>query len=433
MSALKYWLYSVSTAAFFFLVFSWFYIAEIQPRFAYAWFSYQFDVADTYYILTFLAFVLAIALMPQREIPSNIFVLVIIIFVFNGDLQVAIHFMPDADRSYVLINLVAAGLILSIFSRIEIPLRIQGSGCFEYFVYILFAALFCLIAGTAYFQGLQLVGFWESIQLREQLSLPAVSRYALSLYTFSVGPIFIAMMLYRGRRLIILLALVPYLFGYLFTFQKFTLLCPLLIFGMWAGSKYRIMRLPAGQLLLFTAPFIASAVWFSLDLPGRDAVVGLISTRLYTVPGQLFGHYLDFFSIHPNTWFSHVTGINWFIEYPYSNPIPLVLKDSYPGGNQNASFWSSDAIAGAGYLALIPVTIVFATILGVINSVCRGLDPRFTLTACCVIAYNFANGSLATGLLSGGLILTIILLALAPRSRYGCQARVKLPHGANSV
>ena len=206
---------------------------------------------------------------------------------------------------------------------------------------------------------------------------------------------------------------------YMLTFQKAVLLAPAWVVAMWCFTGFRMARTPVGIFCFLMAPLVLSGLYVFLGLPGSREILGTIPMRMYAVPGQVFAHYVDFFSRNPHTWFSHVTGLNLFIDYPYPQQLPLLIGDAYPGGNQNANFWAQDAIAGAGLWAIPLVSLAFGLVLVLVNSAASGLDIRFVLTMCTMAAQRFSDGTLATGVLTGGLGLILILLVLAPRNVYG--------------
>jgi hypothetical protein len=304
-------------------------------------------------------------------------------------------------------------------SRFTIKFDIIGYNNYDKIFTFIFFLLVLVIIFEAARNDVRLVGFSSIYEFRSEVDLSFFGRYALSIFVFSVGPMMIALSLFEKRWIFLGISISIYVLGYMFTFQKFVLLAPIIVVSLFFLARFSFFRKPSGLLLFYSFPFVISTLWIWLSLPNSDQVLGVISTRMYAVPGQIFGHYVDYFSTNPHTWYSHITGISWLIEYPYDQPIPLMIKDAYPGGNQNANFWAQDAVAGGGTFAIPVISMIFGFVLIIANSVTRGLHPQFVYPALALTAQRFTDGTLATGLLSGGLILSLLLLAIAPRNRFG--------------
>lgn len=414
-------LFTVATA--FYMLFAWIYVHQVQPINEYANFSFNADIQKVYYFPCLFLSLFILAILPNRDKVSTVFAIIIYVFVFSSILQVGVYFIDKSDRFNSLLSIFIGLIIIVTIPNFDIKLRFNGDKYFTHILYFVFGLSAFLLLREAAINGVKIVGFSDIYELRADLVLTSMGRYSASLYTFSIGPLMIAYALFMRKPLLVLIALFLYFLIYTFTFQKFTLLSPLWIFAIWYSSKFTVFRRPVGLMLIYITPFLLAAIWCSLNLPGSDQVRGLILVRLYSVPGQVFAHYVDFFSDNPHTYFSHVSGISWFVNYPYDQAIPLVIKEFYPGGNQNANFWAQDAVAGMGIWAIPAVSAIFGVVLTIANTASRGLDPRFAMTAVSLTAQRFTDGTLATGLFSGGLALTLVMLALAPRETFGRHVR----------
>ena len=408
-----------------FMTLAWAYRSFVSPRFEYANMLFDPELAAGFRLPMFAAALLPVLLIARTPRPAHIFVMVIYFFVYLSILVVPLHFL-GAERFAPAMWMVFAGIvIIAAMSNLSLNLRPRGFGF--YYVLLLAGAVACLlpVIFSAWQSGLTFAGFTDIYDLRTDLAIPGPVRYGISIYTFSVGPFVVASALHRRRYLPAIAGLAPFALFYGLMFQKFFVFAPVLVLAMHflltrAGpvKNHRLM-------LFYAAPLFVSAlfVWgWSAGLPGFSAgeqVNGLVLARMYSVPGQIFAHFADFFESHPYTYFSHISGVNQFIAYPYAQDLPLVMRDAYPGGNQNANFWAQDAIAGAGIYAIPAISFVFGLVLVLINTAARGLSPVFAITALSLGAQRFSDGTLATGLLSGGVALSIIFLFFAPRSEFG--------------
>jgi hypothetical protein len=146
--------------------------------------------------------------------------------------------------------------------------------------------------------------------------------------------------------------------------------------------------------------------------------VAIVDMRTFSIPGLSIPQYFDFFSSHPLTFGSHVTGINWFINYPYDIDIPRTIGYYYYGQQEltaNATFWSQDGLAAFGTMGIVVVTFFAAFILWLLDSATQGLKIQFVLTALVGTILAFTNTSLFTTLLTGGLGLFLLACVLMPR------------------
>ena len=186
--------------------------------------------------------------------------------------------------------------------------------------------------------GLQLVSFAQIYALRGEVNLSVPGRYALSLYVFAIGPAALAIGLWRKNYLLAAAAIGLFVVLYMLTFQKAVLLAPAWVVAMWFFTGFRMARTPVGIFCFLIAPLVLSGLYIFLGLPGSRDILGTIPMRMYAVPGQVFAHYVDFFSRNPHTWFSHVTGVNLFIDYPYARQLPIVDRRSLSRGQPERQF-----------------------------------------------------------------------------------------------
>ena len=146
-------------------------------------------------------------------------------------------------------------------------------------------------------------------------------------------------------------------------------------------------------------------------------ILSLMFMRTFGTPGLTMAWYQDFFQRNPLTHYSHVTGVNWFVQYPYMNPIGIEIGTSYSGDptlDANANFWATDGLAASGLIGVVLVSIFCAFLFWVLDSVASKHELPFTALLISFTALNLANLSIFTTLLSGGLGFLIVILYLMP-------------------
>ena len=172
------------------------------------------------------------------------------------------------------------------------------------------------------------------------------------------------------------------------------------------------------------------------DGSGRtDFVLWYIGTRALLIPGVFILLYQDFFSPLGYTNFSHIRGLNLFVNVPEAfvsddrwPAIGLILGEDYlkiPTLNANANFIASDGIAGFGLPGIAIAFAVLALYLRLLDWSAAGVDKRIALPVLLPLALTLTNGSVFTVLTSFGGIFWVLVFWLFFR-RKGCQSDSKL-------
>jgi hypothetical protein len=142
----------------------------------------------------------------------------------------------------------------------------------------------------------------------------------------------------------------------------------------------------------------------------------LVFFRSFGLAGLATGQYFYFFHHNPYTYYSHIKGISLFVHYPFKYVLGTELGYYYynPLVDLTAHFWATDGIAAWGLPGILLISVVFAAICWMIDSLARRHDPRFAGLVIFYATYNLANLSLFTTMLSGGLGLLILILYIVP-------------------
>jgi hypothetical protein len=160
-------------------------------------------------------------------------------------------------------------------------------------------------------------------------------------------------------------------------------------------------------------PAAAAAIVVGSALAGELAMS--LARRVFATPGQVGWNYFEYFSDHPTYQLSHSV-LGWLGPSPYSVPPPEVIGAVYfpgTGTNANANLWS-DAFANFGFTGIVAFTLILGAVLWVADSLGRGRDLRVAGPLLAVAGLNLSDGALLTGILTNGLALTCLLIALMP-------------------
>ena len=185
-------------------------------------------------------------------------------------------------------------------------------------------------------------------------------------------------------------------------------LVPLLVIAVrWSRNRFGVW------VAWFGVATVAASV-AATALTGSLWPVALSVVRLVALPGQLASYYYDFFTSHEPYLLSHSI-FRAFTDSPYTSDPPFLIGGLYLHSvvDANANIWA-DAIANFG----LPGIIVFSVILGgmfwLLDSVGEGKEFVLVAAMVAVAAFTLANGALLTAILTNGIGLAIVLVALMP-------------------
>lgn len=144
--------------------------------------------------------------------------------------------------------------------------------------------------------------------------------------------------------------------------------------------------------------------------------IAIVHSRIFTIPQLSIGQYYNFFENHPFTYGSHINGVNLLVTYPYDGDIPRTIGRYFYDEEltANVNMWAQDGIASFGLIGIPILSAIALVVFWIFDSIARLHDHRFVTVTLGNIALIFANGSLFTTIISGGLLLLTITLYLYP-------------------
>lgn len=160
-------------------------------------------------------------------------------------------------------------------------------------------------------------------------------------------------------------------------------------------------------------PVAAAVIVVGSSLAG-DLALGL-ARRVFATPGQVGWDYFEYFSEHPAYHLSHSV-LGWLGSNPYGVPPPEVIGAVFfpgTGTNANANLWS-DAFANFGFAGIVGFTLVLGLVLWVGDGLAHGRDLRVAGPLLAIAGLNLSDGALLTVILTNGLALSFVLIALMP-------------------
>lgn len=409
------------------------YVQCVVPKWEYYGFGYNstWTSADVIFIAS-LAMLPALWLPVRVSRPSHFFILVQYLIVYVPALIFAYHsVLPEltpSERIALCLMLLCGMTILQAAQRFWPLLRVPRLPAKPGIYYGVLAV--CLIAGILYLVKLlganfRLVGITDVYDVREDATnLLEASGSSLGGYVFSwldgvVLPLLLAIALHRRRLWVGLVAVGAYAFLYGVWASKISVVAPFYLFGLYVLMSRRDEQVPIVFLLCCTG-FIGLPLLIVGDDPFvtlfRTVWVAVVNVRSFSVPGLLVVQYLQFFSDHPLTLGSHISGLNAFISYPYDYDVPRTVGYYYYGNlmTANVNYWAQDGLAGFGLLGIPVISLLAAATSWLLDSVTRPLPMRFVLVALGPVLLTISNASLFTTLLTGGLVFFFAAFIFAP-------------------
>jgi len=396
---------------------------------AYGYFQLYYDVdrAETY---SWICFLTPLALLPagtRLQSASQFILPVFMSFVGLPAPLYFVHFVAQSALPYAYGCFFACYLMLAISTRLRFPQILSPLNERGYRRLIWITLIFMATVGAyGMTQNFHLVSFAQLYENRysEDVNGVLVQRVAV-LYVSSFGGFFFALALMFRKHLVAVLALGVYVICYGLLYEKTALLAPLWLVYIYAVMKFFSRDSTLKFYLALAAPFYLGAVWYALSPntatlngnPIQLIYMGTVLFRLYAIAANAPGLYHLFFQSHPHTYWSHITGVNYFIRYPYGDhTIAVEMQRAFSLGNYNASFLASDAIEAYGYQAIPLAALAVGLAFMLLNTTSLGIKPITLAVIMMMPSILISNIPFATSLLTSGILFLALLMAWMPKS-----------------
>lgn len=322
----------------------------------------------------------------------------------------------------------ASMAMLALASRLEFKGLVHPVSEKQYKLRAWILAIFFImtLAGGAT-QNFHFVSFAEIYSIRgsDAYSELGFIIRVVCMYVFSLGGLFVGLGLLRKSKMLVSVAMFGFIFCYGVSQYKSAIMAPAWLIYIYLAGRYFCKDSTLKYYFALTLPFFAGALLLVLFPDARSfkanfivfAYLTYVNFRFYGTSNEAVGLYHDFFTHHQVTHWSHITGVDFFLHYPYgSRQIAEVLENQYKIGNFNASFLATDTVAAYGYEVMPLVTLAMALFYVLMNSVSRGIDKRAILVMMIMPALMFNERAFATSLLTGGIIFFMFYLSWIPKS-----------------
>jgi hypothetical protein len=384
--------------------------------------AFDFSRLEIYRLICFLTPLAILPIGTRLRAPGQLIAGAAAVFIF---IPIPIVFVPMVSSAefwhvYALlwVGYFATCSLSSLAVRIRLPVVSEQGfrrGMLIFFVLLALGFLYALATNHVATPSLA-----KAHEATADVTVTGWQGYMLVGYITSFGGLFVAIIIMFRKYYLLPLALAGFVCCYVTLAERNAVLMPAWIAYAYLAQRFFYRDSVLKFMASVAAPFLIGVVAATLiGLEDRQSVFydvfTLASYRLYSIPAIGFNVYYDFFSIHPLTYWSHIGVVSNFVNYPYGQPLALVMAQAYELGNDNASYLQTDGLAAAGASMLPFISIIFGLVLLAMNSCMRGLN--LTLYAIVMAGSTIAlvDTGLGPGLLTNGLIFLTVILLFAPR------------------
>lgn len=378
------------------------------------------------WLLSWCLYLLPIFWMPTRLTKPSQGILWIIYIVLFAPTMFMPNFVLQMDAhsiafytSYIfaMFNIIVASTYMRPIRVVHIRVSLM---LYFFLVYLLFTLLASIIVYSFGF-NFRFVSIYDVYDVRSEYKdklqeLGTLTAYAVPAVSNSLAPLLGALGIFllrtpwrRAGFVLIIMSLSAQL--YIFTLAGFkTALFSVL--AVWFLFLLLGKRNPI-HLIIISLLFLYALSFFVFSLGDNLLFLGILR-RVFVIPGIQSAYYYEYFSINPPVLLGHSI-LKGFSEQPQTPPA-FLIGYAYYGRletSANANFWA-DGFANFRFVGVLIVTLMLAALLWVVDSVSSKHALRFTLPALVTAAYTLTNSALSTTLITHGLLLTLLLLWLAP-------------------
>jgi hypothetical protein len=414
--------------------FQWMYVNWLYPTFEY--FGFNFNRPNTGFLLV----AWSLSLLPALWMPIHLtrpsqlayWVLYLMVLIPSMFVPMYAELSRAAEVGALMVTLFAGFAIVGLTYLLPIrKLEFVGTSQTLFWKGLGLLTATLIIWMVVVFRGqLNIVSFQDVYDLRSaanDLSDGSQVNYAFMLLAGAIDPFLMGYGLFYRRRGLFLIGALGQLLVYSAIGTKGSILSIVFIPGMYL-LVFKGRRFPFALKLTFCCLGLLAGLCLSYVLvdydpgPIHTTILFVVLMRTLSMNGLVTAQYFDFFQHNPLTYYSHIKGVNLILHYPFQYTVGQEIGLAYSGTtdlNATAHFWATDGIAALGLPGVIVISLFCAFVFWILDSASRRHDPRLGALVTTYVAYNLANISIFTSLLSGGFALLIAMLYLMPSQ--GCS------------
>ena len=244
--------------------------------------------------------------------------------------------------------------------------------------------------------------------------------YLFSWQTHIISSAIVLVAIIRRQLILLFIAILLELYFFTVGGHKSVLLLIPFLFWIIFGLKYwknNFALYALGTLLMM----MGTLFLFDIQQGEFSMVSSIFIRRNLLMPAQLFFNYADFFSHNSYDYFAQSFPFELFYDSNYAIDIPEIIGDKYliEGRNIHANGnIFADLFANIGLWAFPFSIAFFAILLKLMNAVSLHRNLLFTHTLLATSVISLMNSGFIVNLITHGLLLSILLVALFPKTKF---------------
>lgn len=267
--------------------------------------------------------------------------------------------------------------------------------------------------GLFFFNGLPsltAINLLDVYEVRSSVNYgPLIFSYLIPWQAKVINPVLLGIGILNKKRNIFFVGLTLQMTLFLYTGHKAYLFIPLVVIGV--GYAIKKKRLLITALLGLNVTIVTCLVMYKYFNEGLLA--SLFLRRTMFVPMKNYYYYLDFFSENEKTHLAHSI-FGSFLIPNYDMPTPNLIGAIYynnPDTWVNAGYLA-DAYANFGVMGILIFAIVLGLLLKVFDYLALNIGIEMVTVASFMAFFSLLSGALLTTMLTGGILISLLLLLL---------------------
>jgi hypothetical protein len=311
-------------------------------------------------------------------------------------------------------------VVLNLVSRLPVSISVPRGLHRDGFLLLLAVLVGVCTSTVAASYGLNptLAGLADMYRIRSDFetrsaAAGALPAYASGLLVNVLAPSLIGLGVLWRRAIYAWIGATSLVVHYLAVPSKLVVLLPAVVVVVAVFLRRRDRGLPSAAPIAVGVTALVAAVWLIFPTPGNTVFAVLVFRTIY-IPDYISVLWDTYFMANPKGNFADAIPL---LVNDYDSPLPKVMARLHQGGvgSANANLWT-DGYANFGYAGVVIVSIMIGFFLATATALARRRDVR----ACTVIfvgpAVSLLNNAAFTNLLTGGLLLAVILMAILDES-----------------
>lgn len=332
------------------------------------------------------------------------------------------------NGSYNVVVLMVLSLVIMAIITHFAPMRylqVAGRSRFSSINYLVLITVLSLLLLILVFRSIMSVSAIDTIY--DQRARAAESGggrllgYLLNWTAYAFLPIVFAVGTMNRSVSLLSLGAIGFFIIFMINGAKIVFVSAVLIAGVRFMFSAGLQRRPGRLMLIPILPMLTLVASLPL-LHGESSqfvnfIVSQILMRALAIQATMLSISAELFASNPLTYLSHVTGISYFVRYPYDQPLGFVIGTYIIGGdgfNANAGFLVTDGIAAFGLAGMPIAAFLAAVILVFVNMISARTNLVFTCIALTPFCLATANTSFMTAFITGGGLISAILASKLP-------------------